>query len=173
MSGMSAAALSIRPARTHDARAIAAMSRDLIEAGLGWKYDAPKVTALMAEPEVLSLVACDRLGLAGFAIMQFGDERAHLLLLAVRPRCQRQGVARRLMQWLLASARVAGVAELSLELRAGNEAALAFYRALGFAEAGRLSGYYGARESAIRMLRVLRSRKVEAPPWQPPTLRRR
>jgi [ribosomal protein S18]-alanine N-acetyltransferase len=172
MCGMSAAALNIRLARAHDARAVAAMSRDLIETGLGWKYDAPKIAGLIAEPEVLSLVACDRLGLAGFAIMQFGDERAHLLLLAVRPRCQRQGVARRLMQWLFASARVAGIAELSLELRAGNEAARAFYRALGFADAGLVSGYYRERESAIRMLRVLRSRSVEASLWQPPTLRR-
>jgi ribosomal protein S18 acetylase RimI-like enzyme len=173
MSGMSAAALSIRPARAHDARAIAAMSRDLIETGLDWKYDAQKIAALIGEPEVLSLVACDRQGLAGFAIMQFGDDRAHLLLLAVCPRCQRQGVARRLMQWLFASARVAGTAELSLELRAGNAAARAFYRALGFDDAGLVSGYYRNRESAIRMMFVLRSRSVEAAPWQPPTLRRR
>jgi ribosomal-protein-alanine N-acetyltransferase len=172
MSGMSAAALSIRPARAHDARAIAAMSRDLIEAGLGWKYDAQKIAGLIAEPDVLSLVACDGLGLAGFAIMQFGDERAHLLLLAVRPRCQRQGVGRRLMQWLFASARVAGIAELSLEMRAGNAAARAFYRVLGFADAGLVSGYYRNRESAMRMLRELRNRGVEPSPWQPPTLRR-
>lgn len=169
---MTATALSIRPAQARDARAIAAMSRDLIEAGLGWKYNAQKIAALIAEPDVLALTACDRLGLAGFAIMQFGDDRAHLLLLAVRPRCQRQGVARRLMQWQLASARVAGIAELSLELRAGNEAARAFYRALGFADAGLVSGYYRNRESAIRMLLELRSRSVEPLPWQPPTLRR-
>jgi [ribosomal protein S18]-alanine N-acetyltransferase len=169
---MSAAALGIRPARTSDAATIAAMSRDLIEAGLGWKYDAPKVASLIAEPDVLSLVACDRLGLAGFAIMQFGDERAHLVLLAVHRRCQRQGVARRLMQWLLASARVAGMAELSLELRAGNEAARAFYRAMGFTDAGLLCGYYRNRESAVRMLLALCSRHLEALPWQPPTLRR-
>jgi ribosomal protein S18 acetylase RimI-like enzyme len=152
---MSAAALGIRPARTSDAATIAAMSRDLIEAGLGWKYDAPKVASLIAEPDVLSLVACDRLGLAGFAIMQFGDERAHLVLLAVHRRCQRQGVARRLMQW-----------------RAGNEAARAFYRAMGFTDAGLLCGYYRNRESAVRMLLALCSRHLEALPWQPPTLRR-
>ena len=43
MAGMSAAAISIRLARARDARAIAAMSRDLIETGLGWKYDAQKI----------------------------------------------------------------------------------------------------------------------------------
>jgi [ribosomal protein S18]-alanine N-acetyltransferase len=172
MPGMTAAAISLRLARAQDARSIANMSRDLIEAGLGWKYDARKIESLMAEPDVLSLVACDRLGLVGFAIMHLEDERAHLLLLAVRPRSQRQGVARRLLQWLLASARVAGIADVRLELRAGNHAALAFYRALGFAEAGMVNGYYRQREAALRMVCVLRGPAAATVPWRAPTLRR-
>lgn len=172
MTGMTAAAISLRLARAQDAPSIAAMSRDLIEAGLGWKYDARKVACLIADRDILGLVACDRLGAAGFAIMHFDDERAHLLLLAVRPRSQRQGVARRMMQWLIASARVAGIGQLSLELRAGNEGARAFYRALGFADAGLVNGYYGRRESALRMVRVLRDPGTPVAPWRPPTLRR-
>ncbi len=172
MPGMTAAAISFRRARAHDAPAIATMSRDLIEAGLGWKYDARKVAELIADPDVIALVACDRLGATGFAIMHFGDEHAHLLLLAVHPRSQRQGVARRMLQWLLASARVAGMARLSLELRAGNEGARAFYRALGFTDAGITMGYYLHRESALRMVRVLRSPVDIVAAWQPPTLRR-
>lgn len=155
-----------------DAGAIAAMSRDLIELGLGWKYDAAKIARLIAEPEVLALVADDRVGLAGFAILQFGDERAHLVLLAVRPRCQRQSVARRLVQWLFASARVAGIADISLELRASNSAAREFYRAMGFADAGLVNHYYREHEAALRMLHVLRRGSGNAPPWQPPTLKR-
>lgn len=169
---MPANAIDIRPGRAQDARSIAAMSRDLIEAGLGWKYDARKVAALMAERDVLSVVACDRLGLVGFAIMQFGDEHAHLSLLAVRPRSQRQGVARRLMHWLLESARVAGIAELSLELRAGNAAARAFYGSLGFVDSGLVNGYYQQRESALRMRRVLRRTAGDTVQWQAPSLRR-
>lgn len=171
IAGMAAAAISLRLGRAQDARSIACLSRDLIEVGLGWKYDARRVANLIGDPDVLTLVACDRLGLAGFASMQFGDERAHLLLLAVRPRNQRQGVARRLMQWLLASAQVAGMAELSLELRAGNQAARDFYRAMDFCDGSLVSGYYQNRESALRMVRVLRHRGAIAE-WQPPTLRR-
>jgi len=169
---MSATAISLRLARVQDARSIAAMSRDLIELGLGWKYDAAKIARLIAEPEVLTLVATDRLGLAGFAILQFGDERAHLVLLAVRPRCQRQGVARRMMQWLFASARVAGMADISLELRAGNQTARDFYREMGFADAGLVNHYYREHEPALRMLHVLRRGNGHAPTWQPPTLKR-
>jgi [ribosomal protein S18]-alanine N-acetyltransferase len=153
-------------------RAMAQMSRDLIETGLGWSYDAPKIARLIAGADNLALVACDAQGLAGFALMQFGDERAHLVLLAVQPHCQRQGVARRLLTWLLDSARVAGIAELSLELRAGNAGARAFYRAMGFADAGLLPGYYRQREPALRMQRVLRSLNEPPMPWQAPTLRR-
>ncbi len=170
---MSATAINLRLAQAQDARAIAAMSRDLIELGLGWKYDASKVTRLIADRDVLTLVACDRIGLAGFAIVQFGDDRAHLVLLAVRPRCQRQGVARRMVQWLFASAMAAGMADISLELRTGNEPARAFYRSMGFADAGMVNHYYREHEAALRMLRVLRRGDVPVPVWQPPTLRRR
>lgn len=152
---------------------MAQMSRDLIETGLGWTYDAAKISRLISHAETLTLVACDGLGLAGFAVMQFGDERGHLVLLAVRPRSQRQGVGRRLLTWLLASARTAGIAELSLELRAGNAGARAFYRALGFSDSGLLPGYYRNREPALRMLRVLRSPGEVVDAWQAPTLRGR
>ena len=164
--------IELRLARASDAARIARMSRELIEAGLGWSWDAPRVGRLIAERETLSLVAVDRLGLVGFAILHFGDERAHLFLLAVQPRRQRQGVARRMLGWLLESARAAGIAELSLELRAGNAGARAFYRTLGFSDAGLVSGYYQQREAALRMVRVLRRMDGAAPVWQAPTLRR-
>jgi ribosomal protein S18 acetylase RimI-like enzyme len=172
MFGMAADGFTYRLAGIRDVDTIARMSRDLIEHGLAWRYDAPRVARLVADPDTLALVACEGQQLAGFAVMQFGAERAHLALLAVLPRCQRQGVARHLLQWLFESARVAGIHGISLELRAGNQPARAFYRALGFAEAGRLAGYYDNGETALRMLRVLRRPGLEPARWQPPTLRR-
>ncbi len=105
----------------------------------------------------MTLTARDGPRAAGFAVMKFDDERAHLVLLAVRPARQRSGIARRLIQWLLESAVVAGMASIHVELRASNAAAFAFYRAMGFAPTVRLAGYYKGRESAVRMLRLLRS----------------
>ena len=110
------------------------MSRDLIETGLGWQYRSERIRQLIDEPETVTLVARDGERMIGFAIMTFGEERAHLVLLAVRPACQRRGIARRLMQWLLASASTAGIATIHVELRAENEAAYALYRTLGFVE---------------------------------------
>ena len=93
--------------------------------------------------------------------MEFGDERAHLVLLAVRPSHRRTGIGQRLLEWLLESARVAGIASIHLELRSSNEAARRFYRAMGFYETVLVPGYYrsgeGRKEGALRMLRVLRT----------------
>jgi ribosomal protein S18 acetylase RimI-like enzyme len=166
---MTAHAIAVRLATQRDAQAIALMSRDLIEAGLGWKYDAPRMQQSIRDPDTLTLVACDGSRIAGFAIMEFGDERAHLVLLAVRPTHRRTGIGRRLVEWLVESARTAGIASLHLELRSGNEAARGFYRAMGFDETLVVPGYYKGRESALRMIRVLRSASPVPYTWRPST----
>ena len=78
------------------------------------------------------------------------------------------GVARRLVVWLLKSALVAGITSVHVELRADNIPAFAFYRSLGFTETLRVPGYYRGRESAIRMIRMLRAARLPALTWQPP-----
>ncbi len=167
---MTAHAVSVRLAGQRDAQAIALMSRDLVETGLGWKYDAARVLKAVRDPETLAPVACDQGRVAGFAIMEFGDERAHLVLLAVRPAQRRMGIGRRLVDWLVESARTAGIASVHLELRAGNEAARGFYRAMGFDETIVVPGYYRGREAALRMIRVLRSASPVPYTWRPSTI---
>jgi ribosomal protein S18 acetylase RimI-like enzyme len=169
MGSMSASIL-IRLAELRDAQAVAVMSRDHIETGLGWKYDAARVMRAIRHRETCVLVACDRRAPIAFAIMEFGDERAHLVLLAVQPRFRRHGIGRALVDWLLASARTAGIESVHLELRASNEAAQRFYRALGFSETMIVPRYYGDREAAMRMIRVLRTPGPLPVAWRPPAL---
>ena len=140
-----------------DSEQLAAFSRDLIEAGLGWSYQPDRIASLIDDPDTVTLVARARGAPAGFASMRFGDTRAHLILLAVDPRHQRHGVGRRLMDWLIESARVAGIASVHVELRMANAAAFAFYRSVGFSETIRIRGYYRGRETARRMIRMLAS----------------
>jgi [ribosomal protein S18]-alanine N-acetyltransferase len=149
--------ITLQFAERSDAAMLAVMSRDLIEDGLGWRYRTQSVRQLIADPETVTLVARGGVAVAGFGIMKFGDERAHLVLLAVGPDYRRRGIARRVIQWLVESAATAGVASIHVELRARNTGAYAFYRAIGFAETLRLPGYYSGRETAIRMLRMLRA----------------
>src|SRR6059036_3016152 len=156
---MTPRAITIRLAEPRDAQAIAMMSRDFIESGLGWKYDASRVMRAIRDRETLAVVACDaksgaaatRAAINGFAIMELGDERAHLVLLAVRPSHRRTGIGESLFEWVLESSRAAGMASIHMELRANNEAARRFYRAMGFFETVLVPGYYrgeGRKEGA-------------------------
>ena len=144
-------------AKASDAAHLAVLARDLIEAGLGWAYRPDRIAALIRDREIVTIVARGARKPSGFAIMRFGDERAHLILLAVEPAHQRRGVGRTLLEWLVESALVAGMSSIHVELRASNAPAYAFYRALGFVETIRVPGYYQGRETALRMLRMLRT----------------
>jgi len=162
--------ITLRPGRPTDAARIAAMSRDLIESGLGWSWGPERVARSIANKETFTLLACDRDRVVAFAIMYFGDEHAHLNLLAVRPSHQRLGIGRHMVEWLIESARVAGIATIHLELRAANYVARGFYRALGFTESAYIPGYYRGREMALRMMRVLRKPGAPLPDWPAPKL---
>jgi [ribosomal protein S18]-alanine N-acetyltransferase len=146
-------------ASARDAADIAGLSRQLIEAGLPPAWPADRVLCHIRRSDSVVLTArCQDPAVeavAGFAIMQFGDTHAHLNLLAVDAAHQRRGLGRKLMNWLHASALVAGAFELSLELRAGNVIARRFYEALGYQSHGLIRGYYRGVEDALRMRRDL------------------
>ena len=151
-----------------DAQVLSTMARDWVEAGLGWSYRAERVLRLIESPNHTAVVARDGSRIAGFAIMEFGDERAHLVLLAVRPSHRRRGIARRLAAWLIDSAITAGASSVHVEVRESNPPAHALYRQLAFEESLRIEGYYQGRETAVRMIRILRAPTLALPAWTPP-----
>ena len=161
--------LEIAPAIATDAQIIAEMSRRLVEVGLPWTWTPARVARHIHHPDSMVITARTVSGtspaLAAFAIMHFGDDIAHLNLLAVDTRWQRRGLGRRLVQWLEMSAITAGTFTLCLEVRARNPVAQLFYRELGFDETGRVPRYYSGREDAIRLSRDLRH--PLAPGWPP------
>jgi ribosomal-protein-alanine N-acetyltransferase len=166
-------------ARAGDAREIAEMSRDMVEQGLPWSWTPARVQHFITGSEASVVIARRdrnllhapdsanarrfiddrygnaRRGIDAFAIMQFGDETAHLNLLAVAPEHRRQGLGRQMMEWLTATAVEAGVFRIDLELRAHNDQARAFYEKIGFESLGLVEGYYQGREAAMRMTRCL------------------
>ena len=127
------------------------MSRDLVEQGLPWSWNARRVAMHVRGRESNVLAAWHQGRLIGFAVMQFYDERAHLNLLAVDPRARRLGVGKRLVEWQEKVALTGGITVVNLEVRVNNAGAQAFYRQLGYRETKRLPGYYSGREAAIHM----------------------
>jgi len=142
-------------ARSADALEIAEMSRDLIEHGLTWSWIPARVQRAVSGRESSVVVARRGGRIAAFGIMHFGDEVAHLNLLAVAARHRRQGLGRQIMEWLTATAIEAGIFRIDLELREHNQAAREFYERLGFDALNVVPGYYQGREAALKMTRRL------------------
>lgn len=150
-------------ADARDAAAIASMSRRFIEAGLEPSWTPERVQRTMRQEDCVALAARLQRELAGFAIMQFGDQTAHLSLLAVAAGFRRQGIGRMMIAWLEESARTAGTFVIRLECRIGNQTAVRFYRSLGYHEAGVVPRYYQGVEDALRMERDLRPSTATLP----------
>ena len=78
------------------------------------------------------LVALDDQGrVAGYAGLQVILDEGYITNVAVRPDCRRQGVAGQILQVFLDFAQAQGLAFLTLEVRASNQAAILLYGSRG------------------------------------------
>ena len=93
--------------------------------------------------------------LAGHGILMLGPGEAHVLNICVQPAGRRQGLARKFLHHLLASARQHEAREVFLEVRESNQAAICLYESTGFNQLTVRRGYYdskvndGGREDAL------------------------
>lgn len=84
------------------------------------------------------------------------DGELEILNLAVAPAMRRQGLGRRLLSLALQAGCKMGMQKAILEVREGNRAALALYRACGFIQSGRRRRYYAdTGEDALVLERPL------------------
>jgi ribosomal protein S18 acetylase RimI-like enzyme len=134
-----------------DAQAIAELSRDAIEQGLGWSYTRARILGSIRDEDANVAVVRESDGLVAFGIMEYGDTRAHLVLLGVQPTRRRRGLGRHVLLWLEASALTAGIERVRVEVRADNPVGIAFYERLGYGVQGYLAGYYGGVIDAVRL----------------------
>jgi ribosomal-protein-alanine N-acetyltransferase len=152
----------IRLARYADSSVIGAMSRDLIENGLGWRWKPNRIRQLIAHNDASVLVAEQDHCIAGFAAVSFSETSAHINLFAVDPEYRRLGLASSLIDWIVRSCRTAGIANVNLEVRSGNPAAISCYQNNGFVSVGVKRGYYNGIEDATLMTLTLISSEIEA-----------
>ncbi|CAB3858381.1 hypothetical protein LMG3481_02122 [Achromobacter deleyi] len=92
---------------------------------------------------------------AGFCIVMFAPDVAHVLVIAVARSLHRQGLGSVLLDWCEQQARERGLEGVLLEVRPSNVSAVAFYKARGYLQIGLRRGYYpaekGGREDALVM----------------------
>jgi len=109
------------------------------------------------------LVAEDPTGvLVGYGGVMAIDEKAHLMNLAVAEESRCKGIGRLLLGELERLAVSAGARCLTLEVRADNQAALAFYHGEGLKVVGRRRQYYEEGEDALIMSSGLPGREEAA-----------
>ena len=83
----------IRLATAADAPAIADMSRQYIESGLGWSWTPARIAAAITDRETNVALIDQPDGVLAFGIMHYAERSAHLALLAVDPAQRRRGIA--------------------------------------------------------------------------------
>jgi [ribosomal protein S18]-alanine N-acetyltransferase len=81
-------------------------------------------------------------GLIGFGCFWAILDEAHITLLGIHPRYQRQGLGKLLLSALLDKARTIEMARATLEVRASNQGAIDLYEKYGFQTVGRRKKYY-------------------------------
>ena len=139
-------ALVVRPARLEDASALEAIAT---EAGLSFQ-----AARDLERPYVSVLVASVADELVGFLSIQHTVDEAEILDLGVSAAYRRRGIGKRLLDQAMAIARERAARQLFLEVRRGNAAAVALYRAGGLSQVGERKRYYRDSEDAL-LFRIL------------------
>jgi len=132
------AAVALRPFRVDDVPAAAVIERRVFSDPWPESF----FRGELGHPQVYARVAERGGRLAGYSVAWLAAAGGHLGNLAVTPEERRRGVARALVEDLLARARALKTENLSLEVRVSNFAAQALYRTHGFRLAGLRRGYY-------------------------------
>ena len=117
----------------------------------------PADAAAIADPDTNVIVVGPPGAVVAFGVMYYAEDDAHLLLFAVHPSRQRQGVGSALLQWLEDAARAAGASRIRVEARMDNDAARSFYSERGFHEGAIVRRMYSDRLDGVRLAKWLRA----------------
>ena len=142
------AGVAYRPLDAEHADAVAAVE---VEAMKSDAWNARMVAGELGQRDRTWWVAERDGELIGYAGGLVSDGDLQILKVAVVASARRQGVARELVCRIAEDARNLGATTCSLEVRAGNAGAQAFYAALGLHEIGKRPGYYSDGEDAVIM----------------------
>lgn len=84
--------------------------------------------------------------IVGFGILSYGAKEAHLIKLAINPQQQGIGLGHKMLQHLIAMAKLHYAEKIFLEVRVSNIVAISLYKKFAFTEIGLRKGYYPGDE---------------------------
>ncbi len=145
----------MRGVNPSDEGALVALVAESMDDGWGPSQIAAALVARGARVRLVETVRTDPMPLAFLFARRIVDV-LEIDLIGVRPGHRRRGMARWLLETLIAEETGADLAEVRLELAASNEAARSLYEGLGFVVVGRRSRYYPDGEDALLLARSLR-----------------
>lgn len=139
----------IRAARADDLDAIERIETSVFD---GDQLSRRSIRRLLGVPTAATVVAEDRGGLAGYAMIGFRrtSRLGRIFSLAVLPDRARRGVGAALLDACEAAAWQRSCAAVRLEVRADNAAAIRLYERTRYACFGRLEDYYEDGGAALR-----------------------
>lgn len=141
-------AFRIEPGGMADLPDVMVAMADAFDPEYGEAWTEAQCAGILGLPGAWLLIARAQSDPAGFALLRTVADEAELLLIAVRNRYRRQGVARALLDQATANACANGVETMHLEVRACNPA-IALYRGAGFVQVGTRRGYYRGRSGKV------------------------
>ncbi len=129
--------------------------------------------SLIAHPPSATWIAEDAAAMAGFAIVHWSGDpprrSAYIQTIEVAGSSRRQGIARKLLQFVEQSALDAGASLIWLHVDAANAPAIALYAAAGYVQQGSAEDYYGPGRPAGIYARPLQPQQPESHAPQPGT----
>ncbi len=146
-SNAGATTLELAAAGTAHAAVLAALHQD----GFTTPWSEQTFAGLLAQTAVHGLIA-GQTEPAGFILYRIVADEAEILTLSVGNHYRRTGLATKLLTSALNHAITRGAIVFHLEVAADNLAAIALYRAAGFVNTGRRSGYYARPGEAVDAL---------------------
>ncbi len=141
--------MTIERMKAHHVPQIAAMERLCFSA----PWSESSIASELKNTLSLWLVALEGDTVAGYIGSQSVLGESDMMNVAVHPDYRRRGIAQRLVTDLIEELKQGGNSCLTLEVRASNEAAIALYEKLGFAEVGRRKNYYQKPKEDALILR--------------------
>jgi ribosomal-protein-alanine N-acetyltransferase len=152
--------LRLAPMRTRDLRGVLAIEEAVYTRPWSHRLFADELSQRKSRIYRTAWVDRDIVGFAGLMLI---EEDAHVNNIAVDPAWHGRGIATVLMLDLTRSAIDRGSRHLTLEVRVGNEPALALYRRFGMAPVGLRPNYYAETgEDAL----VMWARSIDSDTYQ-------